>query len=547
MASSSGSAAQASSAGQSAPRKLRRNAGLLGLMFASTTGMIGSGWLFGAYYAAQLAGPYSLITWLVGAIIILFIALCFAELSPMFPRSGALVHMSHVTHGPALGRVWSWLLFLAYIAVPPVETEAVLTYANNYLPYFIQPHSGELLSTTGFIAGVALLLVFTLFNLLAVRLFLRVNSAITWWKILIPVLVVIALLLTSFHPGNLSAAPDSYDFKGIFIALPLAGVAFSFLGFRNAIDLAGEASNPQRDIPLALIGSITLTTVIYLLLQFAFLMALTPHMIANGWDQLSFEGSAGPFAGLALVSGLSWLAVLLYIDAYVSPGATGMIYVTAGARILTAIGETGTGPRWLTRLNSNGIPWISVGIMWLAGCVFLLPFPAWQKMVGYVTSVTVLTYGIAPVVLLCLRRAARDHERPYYLRGAWVIAPLAFIASNWIIYWVGYETNQFLFSLIFIGFIVYALYYHFIARLPANQFGWSQIAWLLPWFGGLWILSLLGGLDGGLGILSFTTEIWMIAVWSLIVLGIAMATQQSSDDTKQAIYNVLQSDIEEDA
>jgi amino acid transporter len=86
--------------------RLRREAGLVGLLFASTTSMIGSGWLFGAYHASKIAGPLSIGSWALGAIIIMLIALCFAELAAIFPRSGALVHMSHASHGEGLGRIW---------------------------------------------------------------------------------------------------------------------------------------------------------------------------------------------------------------------------------------------------------------------------------------------------------------------------------------------------------------------------------------------------------------------------------------------------------
>src|SRR4051795_5056829 len=165
--------------------KLRRDAGIVGLLFASTTSMVGSGWLFGSYHAAKIAGPLSIGSWVLGAIIIMLIALCFAELAALFPRSGALVHMSHASHGEGLGRIWCWLLFLAYVPVPAVEAEAIVTYANNYLPYFIRPGNEGLLTTTGFIACAALLGVTSLLNLMVVRWLLNVNSTITWWKILV--------------------------------------------------------------------------------------------------------------------------------------------------------------------------------------------------------------------------------------------------------------------------------------------------------------------------------------------------------------------------
>ncbi|MGO9818696.1 MAG: APC family permease, partial [Acidocella sp.] len=236
--------------------KLKREVRFVSLLFASTTSIVGSGWLFGAYHAARIAGPLSIWSWVVGAVIIMLIALCFSELAALFPRSGALVHMSHASHGEGLGRIWGWMLFLAYVPVPAVEGEAVVTYANNYLPYFIQPHSNGLLTTTGFIVCALLLALFAFLNLLAVRLLLRFNAAITMWKIAVPLLTVIVLICASTHWNVGAAAPGTYQFSGIFTALPTAGVIFSFLGFRTAIDLGGETSNPSRNIPLAVIGSV---------------------------------------------------------------------------------------------------------------------------------------------------------------------------------------------------------------------------------------------------------------------------------------------------
>lgn len=528
--------------------KLKRDAGSLGLLFASTTSMIGSGWLFGAFHASRLAGPYSIVSWILGAIIIMMLALCFAELAVIFPRGGALVHMSHASHGAGLGRIWGWLLFLSYVTTPAVEAEAVVTYANNYLPYFIQPGSNGVLSGVGFISSAALLLVFALINLLAIRWLMRVNSTITWWKIAVPLATIIGLVVASFHPENLSAAPDSYKMSGIFTALPAAGVVFSFLGFRTAIDLAGESRDPARNMPFAVIGSVALAAIVYIGLQVAFLLALKPGDIANGWSHLDFAGSAGPFAGLAMTLGMTWLAAILYIDAYVSPGGTGMIYITGGSRILMANGELRTGPKFLARLTRYGVPWVSVLLMWLVGCFFLLPFPAWHKMVSYISSITVLTYGLGPVVLLCLRRNAPNVNRRFVLKGAWVIAPIAFIASNWIIFWAGFSTNEILFGIVGVGFVVYALYYHFVSGLPRSDFGWRHISWLLPWFGGMFVLSGLGTIGGGLGVLSFVAEIVLIAIWSLIVLWMAVATALNPDDTDDIIADILShTDIEQEA
>ena len=201
------------------------------------------------------------------------IALCFAELAALFPRSGALVHMSHASHGEGLGRLWGWMLFLSHVAVPSVEAESIVTYANNLYPHLVG--NDGVLTEAGFISCVVLIGVLATLNLMAIRWLLTVNSVVTWWKIAIPGLTAIVLIaagasqvgpLWSHGTSMWTAEPKSYDSNGIFIALPAAGIVFSFLGFRTAIDLGGESSNPRRNIPLAVIGAVALSAVVYILL-----------------------------------------------------------------------------------------------------------------------------------------------------------------------------------------------------------------------------------------------------------------------------------------
>lgn len=291
-------------AGLRQPASLRQEARVIGLLFASTTSIIGSGWLSGSFHAARIAGPLAVWSRVIGAVIILLISLCFAELGALFPRSGALVHMSHASHGEGLGRIWAWMLFLAYVTIPPVEAEAVVTCANNYFP---QPGTNGLPSASGFATCAFLPAVFAVVNLLAVGMLLRLNNAITWWKIAVPALSGVTLILASSLWNVMAADPTGYHVSGIFTALPAAGIIFCYLGFRTAIDLGGESANPHRHIPIAVIGSVVLAAAIYVLLQKGFLIGLRPSDFAHGWTKHNFTGASGPFAGLAL--GMTWLAV----------------------------------------------------------------------------------------------------------------------------------------------------------------------------------------------------------------------------------------------
>jgi amino acid transporter len=515
------------------PTKLRRDAGVIGLLYASLGSIIGSGWLFGALHAAIEAGPFSVFSWIIGAAAILLLAFVFAELSTMFPNSGALVHMVHVSHGDLLGKIWTWILFLAFVSVPPVEVSAVLTYANSYIPGLIHTDTG-LLTDWGFIGAVILLAFVVALNFLAVRWVIAINSAATWWKIVIPLATIAILMLYSFHPGNMSAHLDSAPVSGVFTSVATAGVVFSFLGFQQAIALAGETRNPGKYVPIALIGSVVIGMLIYVGLQIAFITALNPADIAGGWTNLHFSGMFGPLAAIAVAVGAFWWAVLLYVDAIISPLGTAFIYITASPRIIMAAGEMGNAPTQVTRLNRYGVTWIGLIVTYFVGVMFFFPFPSWQKLVSAVSEITVLSYSIGPIILLRLRQTMPAAERPFRLRGAGIVSAVAFIASNWIIYWTGYDVVQYLFIFVGAYIVVYLFWYFAVRRAPLAELGWQHAWWLIPYFGGLWAVSFFGpgGRMGGQGAFGFFTGMGILAGFSLIILWLAYATGQDAVTTQ---------------
>ena len=104
------------------------------------------------------------------------------------------------------------------------------------------------------------MLLFSIINVMGVKWLSETNKIAVWWKIAIPVLAVVVLMVTSFHPGNFTAGGGFMPFgwKGVFSAIASGGVIFAYLGFEQAIQLGGESKNPRRNIPLAVIGSMIL-------------------------------------------------------------------------------------------------------------------------------------------------------------------------------------------------------------------------------------------------------------------------------------------------
>ncbi len=505
---------------------LRREAGVIGLLFASVGGIVGSGWLFGPLNAAKTAGPAALVAWMIGGLAVLLLSFVYAELSTAFPRGGAVVAFPKLSHGTLIAMVMSWVVFLGYVTVAPAEVLAVMKYAHNYLPGIVPAREAG--SVLGFIEAAVLLAIFVALNLYGIRWLLRFNTVIVWWKLAVPLLTVILLIAVGGHFANLSShgfAPMGT--KGVLSAVSTSGIVFSYLGFRQAVELAGESANPRRNLPIAVVGSVVIGVVLYCGLQVALLSAVAPKDLAEGWGRLSFAGVAGPFAGLASLLGLGWLAVLLYIDSVVSPAGTGVIYSTTTARVLYAIGKEGLMGEWLATLNEKGVPALGLLVTFIGGVCFLLPFPSWQKIVTFISSAVVLSYGIGPVVLLTLRKTVpiTEHPRPLTLAAPGLIGGLSFIISNLIIYWSGYGTDKWLFGLLAVLFVVY-LVYELAARGGLNHLEWRGAWWLIPYFLGMWVLTYLGPKDlvGGTGFVLYPWDLLVVAVFSIVIMMLAVAS-----------------------
>ncbi len=504
---------------------LRRNVGLTSLMFISLGSIIGSGWLLGALTAAKAAGGASILSWILAGVIIILLALVHAELGAAYPLAGGTARYPRLAFGSIAGFTAGWVAWLQAVTIAPIEVEAALSYLDHIFPGLVDDN-GSLVGW-GIVLAVVLMAVFTLINVMGVNWLAESNKITVIWKTAVPVLTIIVLIIVSFHVSNFTAGGGFAPFgaHGVFAALPL-GVVFALQGFEQAVQMAGEARDPQRDLPRAVIGAVIIGTLIYLGLEIAFIGALNPANLLGGWANPVGEGDFGPYATLATGLGLGWLAVILYIDAFISPAGTGLIYVGTSARLSYALGHAGYVPKSISKISSRGVPWTSVLLAFIVGLISFLPFPSWQSLVGLVTSATVIMYGFAPVTLMALRKSDPDRPRPYLLPAPTIIAPLAFIAANEIIYWTGWDTNWKLMVAVLAGYVIFAISYAVKKPVEKPPLDLNALGWMLPWFIGLAVISLLGQYgDTALKIIPEWIDLIVVAIFSLVIfyLGVRMA------------------------
>src|SRR3954454_10676751 len=207
---------------------LKREIGLIGLLWASTGSIIGSGWLFGAQKGLVTAGPAAVISWVIGGVAILVLALVHAGLGRMYPVSGGSAGFPHYAFGGAAGASFGWFSFLQAATVAPIEVSAVINYATHYS--FAQGwlNKDQTLTTSGLIVAVVLMALISSINFLGVRALAATNSTATWWKVGVPLgtILVVALFGGGLHPSNFTAAdgfaPDGA--KGILAAVSTSGI-----------------------------------------------------------------------------------------------------------------------------------------------------------------------------------------------------------------------------------------------------------------------------------------------------------------------------------
>ncbi|MEX6430692.1 MAG: APC family permease [Ferrimicrobium sp.] len=537
--------------GQQRTGRLRREMSYLDLSFAGLGAIIGSGWLFAVLYAAQTAGPAAVISWVLGGVACLFIALVYAELSGFLPEAGGATRYPQYSHGPLVGFIVSWAAFIAYASVPAIEAEAVVQYASHYIKGFGTTVNGSFNAKqpVAFIVEAALLVVFFLLNVYGVKLYAKVNSFVTFLKFLTPTLTILVVLFVAKNWSNYSA-PATHGFApygtaGVLVAVSTAGIVFSFLGFRQAVEMAAEAKNPQRDAPRAILTALIAGMIVYVLLQVVFIAAIPKSELTHGWAALSLSS---PFAQVASALGLGWLATILYADAVLSPSGTGLVYFASTPRIILGSARNGyLGRSWRKISDKTGIPIYPMVATIIASLIFLLPFPTWQSLVGVISAATVFTYIMGPVSLAVFRRHHSDAHRPYRLGGASVISPIAYVMGALIIYFSGWETVWKLTVGYAIGIIIYLIVSAARGDLAKiNAKAWRQGVWLVVFIGVSLLETYFGSARFGgqynklHGLIHYPWDLVVVIVVALAFYYWGVASGSASDDTDQAIERASQ-------
>ncbi|MBI0579137.1 APC family permease [Neobacillus cucumis] len=500
--------------------QLQRRMGTFALTMVGIGSMIGSGWLFGAWRAAQIAGPAAIFSWLIGMAVILFIALSYCELGSMFPEAGGMVKYTQYSHGSFIGFLAGWSNWIAIVSVIPVEAIASVQYMSS-LPWKWAQWTHHLvlngsLTLKGLSIASILLLIYFLINYWTVSLFAKANSLITVFKIIIPGLTIGSLLFVGFHGENftLNSGGESHSLSSVFTAVATSGIIFAFNGFQSPINMAGEAKNPGRSIPIAVVGSVLIATMIYVLLQVAFIGSVDPSLLVHGWNLLNFNS---PFADLAIALNLNWLVIILYSDAFISPSGTAITYTATTARMIYGMQKNKYFPAVFGKIHPlYGVPRPAMFLNLAVSFLFLFLFRGWGKLAEVISVATLISYITGPVTVMTLRRTGERLYRPIKLKGLSIIAPCGFVFASLTLYWACWPLTGQVLLFIMIGLPIY-FYYQIKVKWKGFRRNFLAGLWMVVYLLCMMCVSYLGSNKfGGKDIIPYGWDMLLIAGLSLV-------------------------------
>ncbi len=470
--------------------KLRRALGTPSLALLTFSGVIGSGWLLSPYTVARAAGPAALLTWVIGGLAALLVALVFIDLAFRHPMSGGNVRWPRMASGPLVGSLVSWAILLQAVFAGPSESTAVAQYLGRWIPGLL---GKDALSWGGRFFAAGLLLLFCTASFFGVRFITRVNNVVTTVKLVVPAATVILLLASGFDTKNYQVGGGfaPYGMSAALTAVVGGGVVYAFTGINGAAVLSGEARDPRRSVPVATLIVVAGSFLLYIGLQTAMIFSPPSGLLGSGWHGLNLSS---PLAQLASLLGMGWLSTILIADAVFSPSGSMLIGTSVKARYTYGAAQNGLLPKVFTRVNRRwGVPWPALLLNTTFGAIVIFSFGSWESIVSSLSFFYGLSYAVVSVATTVLYRS--ENAKDGWL-GRWSmpVGAASFVLSGLILYWSSWAKVRIALPLVLIGFVIYLIQHR--VRRTREQIPALQGLWLISWLILLGALSAVGSFKG---------------------------------------------------
>jgi basic amino acid/polyamine antiporter, APA family len=436
---------------------LKKTLGPFNLVALGIGAIIGAG-LFSltGIAAAENAGPAIVLSFVLAAVGCAFAGMCYSEFSTMIPIAGSAYTYAYATMGELLAWIIGWDLVLEYA----VGAATVSVSWSSYVTKLLHMYSMELPSSlthcpwdnpAGIINLPAVFIILAISCLLIIGISesARVNAIIVVVKVAI-VLIVISIGWGLTHPENyVPFIPENtgtfgeYGVSGIFRA---AGVIFfAYIGFDAVSTAAQEAKKPQRDMPIGIIGSLAVCTVLYIL--FARVLTGMVHYT-------KFKGDAAPVATVISLFP-SWLQTGIVIGIIAGYSSVILVMLLGQSRVFFSMSRDGLLPKVFSEIHPKFLTPYRCNLIFMVFGSLLAGFLPISKL-GHMTSIgTLLAFVIVCVGIIVMRRTNPDAPRPYRTPLVPIVPILGVLVCLSMMIPLGVETWYRLIIWLVIGLCIY--------------------------------------------------------------------------------------------
>ena len=385
--------------------RLKRSLGAFELMMLGVGVIIGSGlFVITGVAAAEQAGPALVLSVVLAGLACACAALCYGELASAIPASGSSYTFAYVGLGEVFGWFIGWCITLEYVVAMSAIAVGWSAYMSNIfsllgldLPKDLvtDPFSGGIIN----IPAMFIVSMMACLQLRGTKTSARLNNVLVFVKLAV-ILVFIILIAKHIDPANYDPFMP-FGWSGVFSGA--AVVFFAFLGFDAIANSAEEVKNPQRDMPIGIIGSLVIATGLYIIVTL---------MLTGTVKYFEYEGVAAPVAYALNNVGIKWGSALVSVGAIAGLTTGVLVLLGSESRLIYSMSRDGLMPAGFSHVSENGVPKRAIICVWIAG-LLLAGFVPIDRIAELCNIGTLWAFFMVSLTVIVLRRTRPELERGF--------------------------------------------------------------------------------------------------------------------------------------
>ena len=460
---------------------LKRALGALNLTMLGIGAIIGTGiFVLTGTVAALNAGPAVVLSFVLAGVASVFAALCYSEFASLVPMAGSAYTYGYATLGELIAWIIGWDLILEYalgavtVAIGwsgyvvsflhdiGINVPCALSAARGTL---VTCHDGTQVAAVFNLPAVIIIAIVTTLLVIGIKESANVNNVIVFIKVAVVLLFIVAAA-HAINPANWHPfIPPNTGHRGEFgwtgVMTGAGVVFFAYIGFDAVSTAAQEAKNPQRDMPIGIIGSLLICTVLYILVS----------GIATGVMSYKDLNVPDPIAVAADHAGLGWMSDIIKLGAIAGLSSVILVMLLGQSRVFYSMARDGLLPPFVNKVHPRfQTPYIT-SIITGIGVAIVSALLTVREAGSLVSIGTLLAFVIVSAGIMVLRYREPNLPRAFKTPAVWIVAPLGAISALYLMISLPWTTWRRLIVWFVIGIIVYVVYGVRHSRLASREAG----------------------------------------------------------------------------